>query len=63
MRRETKMEKAREGWERGERGNWRGGGGELKQMALLASTSLLNLFLLFFSCARGFNPVVTCVPA
>lgn len=25
MRRETKMEKAREGWERGERGNWRGG--------------------------------------
>lgn len=32
-------------------------------MALLASTSLLNLFLLFFSCARGFNPVVTCVPA
>lgn len=47
--------------------NWRGvqGGewGELKQMALLASSSLLNLFLLFSSCARGFNPVVTCVPA
>lgn len=39
------------------------GGGLLQQMALLASDSLLNLFLLFFSCAQGFNPVVTCVPA
>lgn len=53
-------------WSPGRMGEEReetGKGGELKQMALLACTSLLNLFLLFFSCAWGFNPVVTCVPA
>lgn len=53
MRRETKMEKAREGWERGERGNWRGGGGVTKTDGTLGiHLSLKSVSAVFLMCTR-----------
>lgn len=52
MRRETKMEKAREGWERGERGNWRGGGVTKTDGTLGIHLSLKSVSAVFLMCAR-----------